>query len=308
MLPSQGSWRPRDPWTNTCELPGEVPQEPGVRGGGDSSVHLIWLGYGGRGERGRGLWTFQARYVHSPRPRSHAPSPSRICPASAARCAGMEKALRCSTVLCTKPGGGGTPRVETVLWGGSGETGDSGREEPRPRGGRNPDPPWSEEPRPPGRGSPDPPGEGGAQAPGREEPRPPRGSPDPRGGGAQTPRAGEPRPPGREAKGALRAALDAAPSSAHPDVPAAARPGSGSPEGRTRRRLLRIPSQAAGPPPGRGPGQAPRGPALPAVSRKRSAPTRPRRRPGSFKEAGRGVPGPERGGAGHAGSRRLSAA
>ena len=86
-----------------------------------------------------------------------APSPSRICPASAARCAGKEKALRCSTVLGTKPGGGGTPRMERVLRGGSGETGDSGREEPRPRGGRNPDPPWREEPRPPGREEPRPP-------------------------------------------------------------------------------------------------------------------------------------------------------
>ena len=207
-----------------------------MRGGGDSSVHLIWLGYGGRGERGRGLWTFQARYVHSPRPRSHAPSPSRICPASAARCAGMEKALRCSTVLCTKPGGGGTPRVETVLWGGSGETGDSGREEPRPRGGRNPDPPWSEEPRPPGRGSPDPPGEGGTQTPrGGRSPDPPPGegaqtpprrgrNPGPGEGGAQTPE-GEPRPPGRGS----------------PDPPGGGaqtpgQGGEGSPEGRTRRR------------------------------------------------------------------------
>ena len=214
-------------------------------------------------------------------------------------------------------------RPET-LGGRSPDPGEGGTQ--TPRGARSPDPrgegaqtpPEREEPRPPVEGGAQtpppereprpPPGEGGTQAPGREEPRPPRGSPDPRGGGAQTPRAGEPRPPGREGKGALRAALDAAPSSAHPDVPAAARPGSGSPEGRTRRRLLRIPSQAAGPPPGRGPGQAPRGPALPAVSRKRSAPTRPRRRPGSFKEAGRGVPGPERGGAAHAGSRRPSAA
>lgn len=63
----------------------------------------IWLGYGGEGGGGCGQSNPTTSTARARAP--IAPSPSRIRPASAARCAGLEKALRCSTVLSTKPGG-----------------------------------------------------------------------------------------------------------------------------------------------------------------------------------------------------------
>lgn len=141
--PSQGTRRPRDPWTNTCELPGEVPQEGG--GGGGAAPRTpeprIWLGYGGEG--GGGCGQPNPATSTAPARAPIAPSPSRIRPASSARCAGLEKALRCSTVLSTKPGGWNPESGQSALgrkrrdqrpW-------EGGADHP-PQGGRSPDPRW----------------------------------------------------------------------------------------------------------------------------------------------------------------------
>ena len=181
-------------------------------GGGGSSAHLSPGSGWGMGERGEGG-------VDSPTPlrpqaptrAPNEPSPSRICPASAARCAGLEKALRCSTVLSTKPAGWNPESRQSALgrkrrdqrpWEGGAQT-PPGRKEPRPPVGE-PRPPGREEPRPPGREKLRPPvGEPRPRGERSPDPRPPGGgaqtpregrSPDPREGGAQT--------PGREERGA----------------------------------------------------------------------------------------------------------
>ena len=142
-------------------------------------------------------------------------------PSSAARCAGKEKALRCSTVLGTKPGGGRRrnpeggesalerKRGDQTPWEGGAQTpGEGGAQ--TPLGGRSPDHRGGRSPDLPGEGGAQTPGEGGTQTSrGRVEPRSPRGgrspdppgrdktsppgwgSPDPRGGTSQD-------PPGRE--------------------------------------------------------------------------------------------------------------
>lgn len=177
--------------------------------------------------------------LRAPRPRS------RRNPGAAASCAGLEKGA--PVQHCRTPAGGSSRLGREDP--GRGETKAQGEGTPRER--RDP---AEEENTPSVRRNP----RGGeGRPPGRERERPARETPP-----EEATLGGEPRD---RTSGGTRTPRRT-PRSAHRDVPAAVSPGPGTPargaEGRAGTHLLRIPSQAVGPPPGRGRGlgEARRGP------------------------------------------------